>query len=193
MSSASSPSAGALTAEEVLNDLQATVGFEQLEDKAKQNLLQRQQQAYDQVQTCIDGAGDAEDLVLPRPLEKELAEIYALKEQAVALKRSAIAERDRTWQEELYRASNEPLSPVQQEQMAAVAREINSRAEQVKLEIHKIDNRKDKEKEKSQRSGQDANEIAALKDFLKQPSTSANPDRSPQNSSPSQKQDKWSK
>lgn len=193
MTPSSASSAGnTLSALEVLEDLQATVGFEQLDDQTRSRLLQRQHDAFERVQDCIDGAGDAEDLVLPRALEKELAEIYALKEQAVASKRAALRDRSGAWEREAASAANSAMTPDQQEQMQGVVSEIGRKTAQVKQEIDGIHKKKDVRAESTQR-GTEAAEIEQLRKGLQQGNTGTNPDRGPQNNSSSRTQDAWSR
>jgi hypothetical protein len=127
---------------ELLDDMTDTVGFEELDQKAQQSLVKQQKAVYAELKSIVKASKGKDEILLPRPLELAIADIYSKKEDLVRRKRAT--QRDRVLSAETHAktVAKLPLTPEQQEKLQAVIDEIDRKTRETVQYIGELDMRR---------------------------------------------------
>jgi citrate synthase len=153
--------------QELLDDMQSTDGFDNLDEERCQRLLDDQESVYLELQKIFSNAGDEGEMILDGELEKKIAHIYEEKEAASRLKKKGNAQRHAEVEQEAAAAEARPLAEEQEQQLGSVVSTIKRRGAQVLRYLDSLLSGKDRTAENINKKN-DATQIKRLQAFLKE-------------------------
>lgn len=152
---------------ELLEDMEAVVGYEHLGAKKRGELIRAQRQVYTDLTSIMEKAcrNNVGEVYLDRSLEKRIAQIYAEKQHALSLIAGANAERAANDAEAEVNHPPE-LNAEQQETMGGIAQELQTRTGQFVQYIKYLFGQRDKAAEDAMRNQLDAAGILEARRIL---------------------------